>query len=557
VRFVEARVSCELLLEQRNFERAVQLLEQALPSVRTEDEWRQALGLVERVPEAHRIASIEAAAVYARVLNKNQRFAEVLEFSTRVTERHGRVRAASVQLECGWGLIATHRHLEARNVLEEALLYLHGEQSGMAFRCLGLARFGLGESWREAFGRARALLSGDQLGRAMLDEGYCLTQSGQNVEARTVWLEALPLFRSHPRMLAWVRYNLGISAMRDLDPEAERHFLEAERLTRKPQAATLRVPTLNGMAGARRMHGEWSRAEFAYRAGLEAARDAHDREESYFGLERTYFLAHRYTEALETLEFALSEPELDHNMFHIARAKNHLALGQPTKAAASLSRVGTLVSEYDKWLEGIAKAELARQEGRLDEAANLLKGLPVTTLHAREEVRQWPELFALAGAAGLPVPQPLEYADGLTVRVTARGVLHVAVNGRPVPILPTGRAGELLVFLLEHDGEATLDTILDAFYPQAADASNRARARKMVWEHAKAVRELLGWQNAVVNLGGAYQLDPSARWQYDIREARASGVFRGEFLSGVYSDWALEVGRELSDLKEDSGTFLN
>jgi hypothetical protein len=46
-------------------------------------------------------------------------------------------------------------------------------------------------------------------------------------------------------------------------------------------------------------------------------------------------------------------------------------------------------------------------------------------------------------------------------------------------------------------------------------------------------------------LRGAYQLDPNATWQYDMQEARASRSFQGEFLKGVYSDWALEVGRSL------------
>jgi hypothetical protein len=46
-------------------------------------------------------------------------------------------------------------------------------------------------------------------------------------------------------------------------------------------------------------------------------------------------------------------------------------------------------------------------------------------------------------------------------------------------------------------------------------------------------------------LRGAYQLDPNVTWQYDMTDARAKRSFQGEFLKGVYSDWALEVGRTL------------
>jgi hypothetical protein len=113
--------------------------------------------------------------------------------------------------------------------------------------------------------------------------------------------------------------------------------------------------------------------------------------------------------------------------------------------------------------------------------------------------------------------------------------------------------------LLEHEGEAPLDVILEAFYPNAVGSKDRARARKMVWEHANTLRELLGWQDAVIALGGAYQLDPQTTWQYDIREARALKMFNGEFLAGVYSEWVLEVGRELETLSDnsDSKQYLN
>ncbi len=437
------------------------------------------------------------------------------------------------------------RYPEARRAIDGVILHLHGEKLGIAFRLLGFVLFNLREPWHEAFAHARALLSGEELGRALLNEGYCLSESRKSIEARNVWLEALPLYRSDPRMLAWLRYNLGISALRDLDPEAERHFLEADRLTRKPQAAVLRAATLNGLGGSRRAIGEWARAEHTYRAGLEVARDAHDRKQSYLGLARTLRLAGRHIEALETLEFALQDDTLEKGALRVSHAMVFLALGQPERARDSLGRVGALVSESDKWLERIARAELARQDGRLDEAVGLLEGLAVASLHAREETGAFGALFGLLENAGQPVPARLEYATRTVVSVKASGVLEVCVNDRAVPIAPTGRAGELLVFLLEAGGVASLEVIGDAMYAGSFGPPEPVRVRQAVWKLVNKLRDALGWEGSVRALRGAYRLDADATWEYDIARARADGFFEGSFLEGVYSDWALEVARSL------------
>lgn len=65
--------------------------------------------------------------------------------------------------------------------------------------------------------------------------------------------------------------------------------------------------------------------------------------------------------------------------------------------------------------------------------------------------------------------------------------------------------------------------------------------------------EELGWEGSIQALRSAYRLDPEAEWQYDVAEARARGEFSGEFLAGVYSEWALEVGRELEGFRPERG----
>jgi tetratricopeptide (TPR) repeat protein len=425
---------------------------------------------------------------------------------------------------------------------------LHGEVLGSAWAQLGLVRFQLSEPWLEEFQHARALLSGLELGKAILNEGSCFAESNQRIEARNSLLEALPHFKSHPKLLAWTRYNLGISALQDLESEAEHHFLEAINITKNPKAAGIRSAVFCGLGASRRVFGEWSRAEFAYQQASNTATDAHDHEQAFIGLARTLRLAGRPTEALETLEYALHIYDTETPIVNVGRALAFLALNDTKHAKAALERVGTLVSVSDQWLCRIAQAELARREGRLTDAVEILEGIPVQTLHMREEVRQFPKLFELLSLADKPVPVPLEYIPKTIVRVLAQGVLRVLINDRKLELAPTGRPAELLVFLLEQGGMASLEQLMDAFFPEANSSADQNRARKAIWKFSDQLRHALGWQNAVQALRGAYMLDQDAIWQYDINEARAAGVFQGEFLKGVYSSWAVETAQLLEGL---------
>jgi tetratricopeptide (TPR) repeat protein len=560
VNSAEMLLSVKLLIEQRHYEQAAQILEVELTKFEAGD-WLALLQILTQIPKTDQIASAKVAYIYARTLMMNDRHAELEEVLKSVTKIHNSSDVAPVRVEYAASLIDTKRYIEARQSLQDAIRHTSGQTLGLAWSRLGMTFFYLNEPWRDSYLKARQFLSGIELGQALFNEGYCLAQSHQSIEARDVWFEAIPHFRGNPKWVAWTRCNLGMSALRNLDPEAERHFLEADRLTRNPKASSLRAASLCGLAGSRRVFGEWSRAELTYREALHVSVDSHDRKESYLGLVRTLRLAGRLSEALETLEFALSDATLELNLFHVARAKVFLALNQNDHARQSLERVGPLVSTYDQSLERIARAELARRDGHLEQAVTLLEGLPVHTLHAREEVRQWPHLFQLIEAAGQPVPLPLEYVQGTTVRVAALGVLQVTVNDRGVPIVPTGRVGELLVFLLEHGGAASLEVISEALYPEAT----HERARKSVWMLVKFLRTALGWDGAVIALRAAYQLDPNVTWQYDVREVRTQGTVQGtvqggvqtDFLAGVYSEWALEVGRELGKLTDSAASIIN
>ena len=95
---------------------------------------------------------------------------------------------------------------------------------------------------------------------------------------------------------------------------------------------------------------------------------------------------------------------------------------------------------------------------------------------------------------------------------------------------------------------------MDVMFPNFG-ADERDKVRGSIWKLVKSLREALGWETSIISLRGAYQLDPNVTWEYDVQEARVARKFRGEFLKGVYSNWALEVGRTLTskpDLKRRS-----
>ena len=534
----------ELLLEQNKFEQAARVFSLALARSQDQAIWRNVQQLLSRIPHQVRVATPEVAFLYAKALMFNDDLQLLLKFNKQTLRHLGMADAARVQLECAKGLLSFGRSREAREMLEKVLPHLTGEFRGIAWGKLGMALFWLGEPWHAAFQEAYQHLSGIELGYVLFNHGSCLDHSNQGREARATWQKALTFLRSDFKMLAWTRYNLGISALRDLDPESERHFLEAQRLTKNPKNASMRAYVLVGLASSRRMLGEWSRAEASYREAIRIAPDSQERNFAYFGLARTLRLAGRASEALEILEFALNDETLNHDVIQVSRAMVFLALGQDKSARDALSRVGKLTSTSDQWLEKIARAELARRGGNYQKAIKLLDGLPVESLHAREESRCFPELMRLLAAAEKPVPKPLEYLKGTTVQVVAQGLLGVWVNGRRVNLSPTVRAGELLVYLLEQNGSASVDMLTDALF-SGVGIPDRDKARGLIWKWAKGLRQAFGWPQSVIALRGAYQLDPAVTWEYDMNEARATRSFQGEFLTGVYSDWALEVGRSL------------
>jgi tetratricopeptide (TPR) repeat protein len=540
------------LLSEGRFEELSETLSIWVSKIRDLEDWKILLELLEPISKNEVFNSPKLTLVYAEVLAWNHQHDQLLAFTDQMLEQLTGEKLAYLLFFRSTGFLDRNDFSNTLVALETSLPYLTGEMRGRALSRMGFTLFKLKKPWESYFLEAKEYLAARALGLTCLNFGYCLNASQRPQEARAIWLEALSLLKDDPYSLAWLRYNLGASYFLNLELlEAERHFLEGQRLSSNLKTLSMQSNIQTGLAGVRRACGEWPRAEFSYREAIRLARDSYDRVTALIGLARTLLFANRATEAIETLELGLTGDDLHNPDVQVARALVLLKLNDPAGARRALESMTSPVVGTNQWLESLCRAELARRDGRLEDAVKTMTGLPTETLHAREEVGQWPELFALLAANGLPVPLPLEYPDGLTVWVRACGSAQVSVNGRAITLAPAGRVAELLVFLLESDCTATLEAIDAAFFPDATDPVSRRRANKAVWKLVETLRHALGWASSVIALGGAYQLDPTVTWQYDVTALRERGGTSKKFLEGVYSEWALEVGHSLQVGSDD------
>lgn len=558
----EARFSFDLLMEQQRYPQALRVLEVACPGYQDSAGWAVLLELLSQFPADYSRQSIAIAKLKAKGLRISQKYAELIEFKDWATQQFGEESAAPVQVEAAAALNGLHRYGEARELLKRAIPHVSGETSGVAWARLGHALFHLAEpveSWRGAYGSAHSLLSGEELGGALLDEGLCLASSQRHAEAQQVFIQALTCFEHHPYFLAQTHYNLGINALPTLQPEAEEHLHRAVQLSRKAKASglraaaySLRAAAYNGLGAYRRSMGEWSRAEAAYHQALKSCSDAPVKEQAFRGLARTHHLAGHPAEALEILQLALLEPDLPKQMVQVEQALSLLRLGHAEKACQALEKSGEVNGGSDRWLWRIAQAELVRQKGEPARALEWLEGLPGEALQVREEMQLWPELLNLLEQAAKPLPKAPHYNSQLLLEVGALGQLRVLFNGRPLPFGATKRVGELLVFVLEHGGGASSERIIEALWP---DNSYKDK-RQALWQLVKQLRLLLGWPSSVLSSGQAYRLNPSIDWVYDMTQFREQQIVEGRFLEGVSSKWVEEVNQELNRFRNNSGAPL-
>ncbi|GGS03867.1 tetratricopeptide repeat protein [Deinococcus sedimenti] len=420
---------------------------------------------------------------------------------------------------------------------------LNDYEHGMALRARAKARLRLHlPGWEDDYRAALPLTEGRARTLTTMEYSVSLLHTERHAEGMELLARAA-LGARGDELEGWVVSTKGYAHLHhaELD-EAQDCFEACLRL-----APTFRGSGHTGLAAVLRARGEWNRAEALYQQALTRAQDSgdlHHLQQARRGLGHTARLRGQGLRAIEWLTQAAvtipAERDHGHSWVHVDLAAAHVFLPQLDAAHVTdlLDRTGPLGSE-DAARAVIVRAELARRQGHLDHARQLLRDLNPRMLWTREEAAAQPELFALLGP---DAPSPLPRAGTLQVTVTAAGYPEVSVSGRPVSL--PDLAVVALVALLDAGGTLDAESLADAVRDDAP-RSARQRAQR-VSRALQALRGGLGWPGSVTHVRGRYQLDPGAAWSYDILNLQRAGQPIPAFLRGVHAfPWVLDREQHL------------
>lgn len=443
-----------------------------------------------------------------------------------------------------WGLTQREEYAAALAAADVALRspdLLRPRERALAWRMRGLAlnRLDPSADWRAPFAEALKLTEGWSRGLLLIDLGSLHSGQGHEEEAMLAFSQALALLPTQTFYRAWALNNMGMICLRTGQmQEAETYFGEVARLR-----TGFRSRALAGQATARRALGEWARAEALYVQAADAAQASGDQDDlrhARRGLGYTQRLSGQSMRALDTLQQAAQTTAADlasgRSWVHVDLAAALLgrAVLDPAAVCGWLERADTPDRE-DAERALIVRAELARREGRPDEAEHLLTPLNPAALWVREEAHAFAALFGL-----LPPerrPRPLPRPEQTHVHLRLLGVPEVTVNGRRVRLsaLETTMLAALVL-----DGDLTtesLTAVLDDRTPRTARLAGQRVSRVVA-----ALRRALGWPDSVRHDTGAYLLDRSARWTSDLGEGSRSA---GTFMRGIHLPWVTDREQEL------------
>jgi tetratricopeptide (TPR) repeat protein len=546
--------SVQALLSGEQFEQAHHSLELMFKTARTQRQQLEVLQAIKLVPLEVQIGSEAWLLLCARAFCVAADLSGLRDFLEQVPGLE-----LVVQPYRAWLALRSER-FETALELGKSVVQAEGFELGLLWRIRGVALFELGgDGWREAFTQAKTVLTGISLGRCLLEEGVCEDQTGSENQARSIWAQALALLQHDPYYAAKLRYNIGLSCLRNLLPEAETHFLEMERLSHRSEAREFRGRAMCGIAASRRALKEFERAAFTYQLAVNELNnelnDDDDRRQAHWGLGHTYRLMGRFTDALKEFDCAAKAVKTDRDLgtswVFVSIAAIHAQTGNLTAAHLALERSGSLKNQREDALRAqVIRAELARQNTDLNLAIRELEHVPTETLLAREERTCFPALFAIAEmtgrASGSSEPEPVR----TLIHIQAWGPCRVKVNGRAISLKSGGRAAELLALLAYNNGRLSSERILEAMYRLSADTDERRRKGQALWATANELRKALGWTSSISNEGGVYHLDERAIWEISPADLRVAQPRTERFLDGVNSQWVLDANLRFQEVKD-------
>jgi tetratricopeptide (TPR) repeat protein len=494
------------LLEMGSHDLAVQSVKQIMDRIHDHHGWVELRGVLEEVLEPEWRSTEPWIVPYAQVLGACNDARTILEIGQDS-------QILFVRLECirAWIHLGRFEHaaVNLNSIMADLTgTNLTGTDFGFAYQLQARLEFEQGLDWHKTWNEVHHRLQGRTLGVALLEESKLYARSGDGFRARQIAFEAADLLERDSYHLAWAQHLIGMSYLFENQTAlASTALLEAERLSRKRRAQAFRSRALSGIAALRRAQCDFTLAQSQYREAIKQARESEDLVNALWGMGHCERLQNRPEQALEQFRRALRVNAVA-DWLEVHRALAFLMLRRKDDARAAIAKVKT-VDAQNATLLSIARAELFRIEGHMDLSCEVFDQLPTDSLTIREESRLFPELFALTAQDSV---QPMETLERRVVKITPHDLVAVWVNGRNIAIKPTSKMAQLLRVLLNHDGRCSIKDLLNSLWPEVIE-SKRDRKRKQLWQHVRDLRDVLGWPDAVMALGGAYALDPDAEWQ--------------------------------------------
>ncbi|MBI2886188.1 MAG: tetratricopeptide repeat protein [Chloroflexi bacterium] len=435
------------------------------------------------------------------------------------------------------------------------------------------------------------------VGRATGDFGGA---SAHYAQARVAWLRV-----GNHGLLASTLNNLGNLYMSQGHLLlAEETLTEAGRYAQEAGATRVRSFVLNSLGEVLNLMGRYSSALACLQESLTAAREASEHRIIVSSTERlglTYLALGQLDRARVLIEEArgLIGPQESNGLTGRLLASQGLVArrsGQKELARELLEQAADILSQHGSWefqaqchfylgeLLWSSREPAAREA--IKAVAELLRepGSERTLLPAARPFKRFVQYAArlpegrpvfqrlLAALAEFPGEEAVHAADhdpdesGVLVRAYALGKTRVEVlTPRPREVRwPSEKAKELLFYLLMREGWASKEEIIAALWPDVMPA----KGDTVFWTTAYRLRRAVH-EDCLAREGSFYRLNPDAEFWVDAREferlvydgsanseddecriqamQQAVDLYRGPYLTEVYSEWAEPMRSRLQD----------
>jgi tetratricopeptide (TPR) repeat protein len=551
----DVEVTVLRLLENHQFEQAINLVERFANAVQKSQHWDELRLLIQNqfTPE-QRLTDKKLAPLYARTLIGSYELEQLKDFLRQALAIHDDSTKAKLLLEQSFLDYVSNRFEAATLQLEQALPLLDGVDRGIALARLGMNCFKLGlANWQEPFMQMRQYLVGRSLGIQLVNEASCYKQLKQIEKAISIYYEALPHLKQDTFNHANLQTSLGLTLLQLCRVEAIEHFEIAERMTRGKNYRKLHAHIKKCMAAYYTMVGQWSRAIGLYKqcikiASNPASMDLAARDEATLNLGRTLRLQGHVTEALVYLQEELIYYPLGASGVLIERAAAYLQLGMLENAQNCLV-LATQAKAEDADLKAILEAEMYRQSGNIPALLKVLEAVPMNEIMAREEAFVWTELWQIAAAHGMVIPEPIAQPSKHQIHLMNLGTPKLLLNNREVMLPP--RAFELLAYLSWYGGSRSIQDCIEALYPKAVSSLGEYmdRFERII----ETIRDTIALPNILQRRNSALELSQEVIWIDDaLCFTQGQNIpWRGIYLAGIERNWIDDVALQLENIRLD------